>query len=91
MWLDKKNTDVNAPTTKFDKCGMISFWKDKPNDEDIIVPSKYFKNLTHFMDVIKPPFFGDYKVILVAGSCFNNAKALALGISAFLLLLEIWD
>ena len=53
--------DINKPSTRFDNCGMTSYW-DPNASSDVILPSTTFKTAQDFFNAVKPPFYNDYEV-----------------------------
>ncbi len=68
--------DVNKPTTRFDKCGMTTFWLDSPNDANVLLPSINFNTAAEFFKTVKPPLFEDYEIVIVDENlrpdCYGN-------------------
>ena len=69
--------NISQPTTRFDNCGMTTYWLDKPNDTDVILPSLKFKNAGEFLAQVKPPLYEDYEIQIVGDDdyldCFKKA------------------
>ncbi len=57
--------NVTKPSTKFDSCGMTSYWRPEPYNGDVILPSLYFKNAAEFLAAVKPPLFEDYEIKVI--------------------------
>ena len=57
--------NVNKSTTRFDSCGMTSYWKSESQSSDVILPSLYFKNAAEFLSAVKPPLFEDYEIKII--------------------------
>ena len=57
--------NVNKSTTRFDSCGMTSYWRSEAYSSDVILPSLYFKNAAEFLSVVKPPLFEDYEIKII--------------------------
>ena len=90
------NDDLNAPTTKFDSCGLyvpgdtnnaaeLSFTDGENN---IVIPSRYppFSTADKFFneETFKPTFFKDHRIMIVEDGpdCFNKSIQLSLGLLA---------
>ena len=90
------NEDLEAPTTKFDSCGLyvpgdandaeeLSFTDGENN---IVIPSKFsrFDTAEKFFneETFKPTFFKDHTIKIVPDGpdCFNKGIQLSLGILA---------
>ena len=80
------NEDLEAPTEKYDSCGLIIPDPDDSDSVIVVIPSEWeaWQTAKGFFndDTIKPPLFKGYEVELVEDSddCFN--QGMKLGLSA---------
>ena len=57
--------NVNKSSTRFDNCGMTTYWRPEPHNADVILPSLYFKNAAEFLTAVKPPLYEDYEIKII--------------------------
>lgn len=71
--------DLFKPTTKYDNCGMNTYWRGDLSET--IVPSAEWSNGYQFFWEVKPTYFSDYTIVVVDSSdysdCYNFASGLA--------------
>eukprot|EP01017_Pseudomicrothorax_dubius_P022159 TRINITY_DN2389_c0_g1_i3.p1 TRINITY_DN2389_c0_g1~~TRINITY_DN2389_c0_g1_i3.p1 ORF type:complete len:204 (-),score=29.62 TRINITY_DN2389_c0_g1_i3:37-648(-) len=65
IWVGGSNSTLNTSTQLYDNCGMNSYWKGK-DGSDVILPSKEWGSIEEFFRDVKPPFFEDYTIQVVA-------------------------
>ncbi len=63
-------------TSKFDQCGMTSYWASEPHTADVVLPSLYFKNAAEFFSQVKPPFYEDYEVKVIPDTSIQDCFGL---------------
>ena len=68
--------DITKPSTRFDNCGMTTYWLDPPYDSNVILPSLKFANISQFFAAVKPPLFEEYDISIVDENiypdCYGN-------------------
>ena len=75
---------LNMPVVNTNKepgaAWSIGGWEDSPDwERQFIMPYQVFSNATTFLNVVKPPFFAGYDVVVVPddASCFSAASKAA--------------
>jgi hypothetical protein len=73
VWGDDLEDNSNA----YDNCGLTTYWRG--DNSTTVLPSDEWANGYDFFKECKPPFFGDYELIIVEDNkdCFNAGLLLA--------------
>jgi len=85
---------LDAASTKFDSCGMTTYFRSGAQSSQIVIPSLTWKTAYEFFAEVKPPLFEDYEIQIVEDNtdCFNVAqkvKGLITIVGAMLLLMMV--
>jgi hypothetical protein len=73
---------LELPSSSFDKCGLNTYWRE---NSTTVMQSKEWPNAYAFFADVKPPFFEDYKIVIVSDDqpCFAAGKVVLLSLAFF--------
>ena len=83
LWDNSEEPNENAldgPTTVFDNCGFKvenEILQEVFNESTYLIPSRDFKNFTHFFSLIRIPFYEDYEIEIQTETnedCYNHSS-----------------
>ena len=66
---------LEFPSSSFDQCGLNTYWR---GNSTTVMQSKEWPNAYAFFAEVKPPYFQDYRIVIVSNDqpCFGAGKKL---------------